>query len=430
MVRLGSKWTLRTKSLGLREQRSDFRLGKDSRREIDKCKTEANRLAGHLSTVFKSYLNIGIRNKDIMEHLEFDEPDFYDAFSIPKSQDGATVVGKKGKAVNEFYLLDRWKRGEDPGVFKKFVDEGSRNVWEMSTQARKATLERWELQVLREHAFQVSNAAKSYNSCVTRISHLFSQKNADIIRGKNIVACTTTGAAMYVDEIRAASPDVLLVEEAGEILESHILTALGSNTQRLILIGDHQQLRPKVSNHLLSVEKGEGFDLNRSLFERLVLKGFPHQTLTKQHRMRPEISSLIRSLTYPDLADAPSTRGRPDLRGFQGNITFVNHDYPEDDNAQLNRNDPRGSSKQNTFEAEMILKCVRYLSQNGYGSEKIVVLTPYLAQLHLLRNILNKENDPILNDLDSYDLVRAGLLPAAAARLSRRPLRISSIGEH
>jgi hypothetical protein len=30
----------------------------------------------------------------------------------------------------------------------------------------------------------------------------------------------------------------------------------------------------------LTVEKGGGFELNRSLFERLVLKSFPHQTLT------------------------------------------------------------------------------------------------------------------------------------------------------
>jgi superfamily I DNA and/or RNA helicase len=118
---------------------------------------------------------------------------------------------------------------------------------------------------------------------------------------------------------------VLLVEEAGEILESHILTALGSRTKQLILIGDHKQLRPKVNNHRLSVEKGEGYDLNRSLFERRVLKGFPHQTLTEQHRMRPEISSLIRQLTYPDLADAPKTLGRPDLRGFRDSVIFVNH---------------------------------------------------------------------------------------------------------
>jgi superfamily I DNA and/or RNA helicase len=64
---------------------------------------------------------------------------------------------------------------------------------------------------------------------------------------------------------------------AGEILESHILTALSPETKHLVLIGDHKQLRPKVQYD--SVEKGEGLDLNRSLFKRLVLRGYPYQVL-------------------------------------------------------------------------------------------------------------------------------------------------------
>jgi hypothetical protein len=58
--------------------------------------------------------------------------------------------------------------------------------------------------------------------------------------GKRIIGCTTTGAAMFAQDIRAANPDVLLVEEAGEILESHVLTAMGQNTSQMILIGDHK----------------------------------------------------------------------------------------------------------------------------------------------------------------------------------------------
>ena len=77
----------------------------------------------------------------------------------------------------------------------------------------------------------------------------------------------------------------------------------------------------------------------------------------------------------------------------------------------------------------MTLKCVRYLAQQGYGTGQVVVLTPYLAQLRLLFEVLGKENDPVLNDLDSYDLVRAGLMPAATAQVQKRRLRISTIGK-
>ena len=37
-----------------------------------------------------------------------------------------------------------------------------------------------------------------------------------------------------------AQPTVLLVEEAGEILESHIIAALSDKIEHVILIGDHR----------------------------------------------------------------------------------------------------------------------------------------------------------------------------------------------
>ena len=179
------------------------------------------------------------------------------------------------------------------------------------------------------------------------------------------------------------------------------------------------------------MEKGDGYDLNRSLFERLVLKGYPHQTLTKQHRMRPEISALIRELTYPDLLDADKTSGRPSLRGVQDVIVFVDHHHPEDKISEVADRRDLGSttSKQNTHEAEMMLKIIRYLAQQGYGTKDMVILTPYLGQLSKLRTALKKDNDPILNDLDSHDLIQAGLLPAAPANVSKNPIRLATIGE-
>ena len=82
------------------------------------------------------------------------------------------------------------------------------------------------------------------------------------------------------------------------------------------------------------------------------------------------------------------------------------------------------------FEAQMTLKCVRYLAQQGYGADQIVVLTPYVAQLRLLCDVLQQENDPVLNDLDSYDLVRAGLMPSGTAKQLKRPLRIATVDNY
>lgn len=42
-------------------------------------------------------------------------------------------------------------------------------------------------------------------------------------------------------------PRVVMVEEAGECLDSHTLATLPASVQHLILCGDHLQLRPSVS---------------------------------------------------------------------------------------------------------------------------------------------------------------------------------------
>jgi hypothetical protein len=63
----------------------------------------------------------------------------------------------------------------------------------------------------------------------------------------------------------------------------------------------------------MQIQSGNGYDLNVSLFERLVNSGIDYVPLQCLHRMRPEISKLVRTLTYPHLQDAADTQGREPL---------------------------------------------------------------------------------------------------------------------
>ena len=51
---------------------------------------------------------------------------------------------------------------------------------------------------------------------------------------------TTTGAAKFKDKLKDLGSKVMIVEEAAEILESHVIAALIPNLEHLILIGDHK----------------------------------------------------------------------------------------------------------------------------------------------------------------------------------------------
>ncbi|KAE8823376.1 hypothetical protein HRS9139_09785 [Pyrenophora teres f. teres] len=433
MVRLGSKSTPKTHALGLREQPNNYRRSSQTWSMIDAQKKQAESYHDSLVTKMARFNSVMLNERELLDYLEFsDDSEYFDAFVVPTNDDGSVIVGKKNKQVDEYYLIKRWVEGKDAGVFSKDATQNYPGIWTVTKQDRHVLWNKWRKTILVEQISQISTLANKYNACRTQIDRLYREKDFHILGQKRIIGCTTTAAAMYTDEIRKASPAIVLVEEAGEILESHILTALTPSSKQLILIGDHKQLRPKVNNYRLTVEKGEGYNLNVSLFERLVLSGVPHTILIKQHRMRPEISSLVRSLTYPELEDADKTKGRPALRGFQDNVIFVSHAYPELNAVKItDRSDGDAkSSKENLYEAEMVLKCVRYLGQQGYGTDDIVILTPYLGQLYLLMNTLSKDNDPILNDLDSFALIQAGLRTPAGANISKRRLRISTIDNY
>ncbi|KAF3228249.1 hypothetical protein TWF106_007498 [Orbilia oligospora] len=433
IVRLGSKSTPSTKALSLFEQQNTYKESGPTYRMRQDQKSQAESYHDSLIIKVNQYMTFRPTEKILLDYLEFsDDSEFFDAFVVPENEEGMTVIGAKGKKITAYYLFQRWISGLDAGVFHHSAKQQFPTVWAMDTDVRATHWKRWIREVFEEQISEIGNLMRKYNECQEQLKRIRQLQDSHIIEKKRIIGCTTTAAAMHTDQLQKASPGVVLVEEAGEILESHILTAMTPNTKQLVLIGDHKQLRPKVNNHALTVEKGDGYNLNQSLFERLVLSGVPHITLNRQHRMRPEISSLVRNLTYPELEDAEGTNGRPRLRGFQDSVIFVSHNCPELNATRIadRRDDGSNLSKENKYEAEIIIKCVRYLGQQGYGTNNLVVLTPYLGQLCVLRETLSKDNDPVLNDLDSFELIRAGLLSPAGAGVGKRQIKISTIDNY
>ncbi len=109
---------------------------------------------------------------------------------------------------------------------------------------------------------------------------------------------TTTCASKNHKLLRQLQPRIVIIEEAAELFEAHVVTCLTEYCQHLILIGDHQQLRPNPSVYNLSVK----YSLDVSLLERMIEAGVPYNRLSVQHRMRPEISKMFRHI-YDGLED-------------------------------------------------------------------------------------------------------------------------------
>lgn len=269
-------------------------------------------------------------------------------------------------------------------------------------------------------------------------------KHRDRIRGDvdlrclqeaEIVGATTTGLAKSLETLRKLRCKVMLCEEAGEVLEAHILTALLPSVEHGILIGDHLQLRPQIQNYDLQSTnpRGQQYSLDMSLFERLVQP--PHDTdlrvpysiLETQRRMHPSIAELVRSTLYPALKDAETVTNYPGVVGMKKRLFWFHHERLE---GKAQSNDALSTSHTNDFEVEMTAALVSHLSQQGaYAQGDIAVLTPYLGQLHRLRRRMESMFDICVNerDLEELDALQAdgAEVPVARTSLLSKTSRVS-----
>lgn len=211
---------------------------------IDELKGQLHSLTTTATSTFQRYSSTKTDYIEILDYLELEDPAFYAAFCLPESSDGMEIAGADGKGVGPDYLIQRWSSGKDAGSFHDDVSRcqtpDSKFVWRLSIAERKDHMDHWKDALLQETIQAFCDNAQEYSRCYRRLDSAFKSGASNFFRSKRILGCTTTAAAMYRDNIQDFNPNVLLVEEAGEILESHVLTSLGSETSQMILIGDHK----------------------------------------------------------------------------------------------------------------------------------------------------------------------------------------------
>uniref|UniRef100_T1IT10 RZ-type domain-containing protein n=1 Tax=Strigamia maritima TaxID=126957 RepID=T1IT10_STRMM len=251
------------------------------------------------------------------------------------------------------------------------------NVWNLSFADRWKLYRRWirQFQVCVEE--RMIQLQRQYETEAKKLKEVINAEELSILRDKDIIGMTTTGAAKYLKELK---PSIVIVEEAAEILEAHIITTLSSSTKHLILIGDHKQLRPSVSVYRLS----QDYHMDISLFERLIRNNVRYETLQLQHRMRPEISQILKPHIYKILEDHPSVREYPKVKGITTSLFFLNHE-----NAEESVTD--STTRKNPFEAEFLVALCRYLLQQGYDPSQITILVAYAGQLFELRDLMDRK---------------------------------------
>ncbi|XP_066288836.1 LOW QUALITY PROTEIN: NFX1-type zinc finger-containing protein 1-like [Branchiostoma lanceolatum] len=255
-----------------------------------------------------------------------------------------------------------------------------RNVWTLQLRDRWRLYRHWAARYCAKYKESIREYEREYEHAAERLKEFQNEEDGEIMKEATVIGMTTTGAARYRSVLQDIRPAIIVVEEAAEVLEAHIVTTLSQQCQHLILIGDHQQLRPNPTVYQLARK----YDMDISLFERMVKNDMQCQQLQSQHRMRPEFARLLTPHIYESLDNHESVLNYENIKGVSSNMFFVNHSY-------LEAHDGDTKSRSNMHEARFIASFCRYLLQQGYSPSQITILTTYTGQLFNFKNVMPRQ---------------------------------------
>ena len=251
----------------------------------------------------------------------------------------------------------------------KVLESG--NLWKLSPEERVKVVQYIMLRNFETEMDQLQKEVEEFKLISAQKRELENQQKVKLLKSCSVVGMTITGASINHQLLKQVRPAIVIVEEAAEILEAQLFAAIGDWTKYLVMIGDHQQLRPQVDSYHLARK----FNMDISMFERLIKGQLPYSTLKFQSRMRPEFADLILDI-YPDLENnLPMVSNNVPANCIKYSSFFWDHEDQE----------TGGRSYTNDGEARRAVRLALFLLQSGYKTTQITILSAYKGQTAVIR---------------------------------------------
>ncbi len=273
----------------------------------------------------------------------------------------------------------------EQGLIREWQKEAAEIRRKVRTRSDRGTMDRAERRELLQEAGRLSKDARR---------HLYGVQRA-IVHGARVVACTAAGAdaGLLGDELF----DRVVLDEATQAADPIALSALRRG-RIAILGGDPRQLPPTV------IARDAQAGLGTTLFERLVARE-PGCTswLTVQYRMNETLMAYPSESMYSSRLIAHESVRAHDLGGLGLEpdpdrteiLTFIDYagaGWDEERGGDLAMGGrPQDPSTRNPGSANRTAREARRLLARGLLARDLAVITPYDAQVRLLRTLLAEE---------------------------------------
>ena len=229
-----------------------------------------------------------------------------------------------------------------------------------------------------------------------------------------VTAATIHGCMGKLMEAMSSSDPygLVVLDEASQLVESHTWAAV-TRGLRLVLAGDHMQLPPVVLSR-----RGRA-ELSRSLMERLIHEGHSSILLTTQHRSNSLISSWVSHEFYHGEVDAAPEVRDAMLMGLPGvsscaltKAALVLVDTRRSPETRAGET----KSIMNEGECNIVHQIMRKLTYKGVSGSLIGVISPYAAQVGLIKESLPNDSQVVVSTVDGFQGMEKDVVIFSAVR--------------
>jgi len=173
----------------------------------------------------------------------------YLAKSFPRVYPQFSRFDKDGfELAGRTHPFDLWTAGKGKAVAKhensagdmnQILWKANLNVFDLSMVDRETLLSYWAGHRIDCLVKDVCDLKQEYDESRQTSTDIYDEFDRRALETAEVIGVTTTGLAKRISVLRHVSVKVVICEEAGEVLEAHMLSALIPSAQHLIQIGDH-----------------------------------------------------------------------------------------------------------------------------------------------------------------------------------------------
>ena len=205
--------------------------------------------------------------------------------------------------------------------------------------------------------------------------------------------------------------DVVVVDEATQLVEAETAIVLREQLKCMVLAGDDKQLPATIMSPLCQ-ELGYG----RSLFSRLLSQNFPYSLLNVQYRMHPSISRWPRTQFYggevSDGSNVLSEVYNKDWHVQFPPFVIYNIKFGKELSSVF-------GSKYNEAEAIVVRQLIVQIRALKWNKLTIGVISPYAEQVSILSHLATSASDPLnikVNSVDGFQGQECDIIIFSAVR--------------